>query len=686
MVDDPDFPEVVHAEDDLIEFGAVVDRVGVIPVGPAVHHVVEIDQLGMVGHDAVVFLGEIVVLDQVVPSLPLPDDVAGGGPGGLDFDDAVGPQLAVAKQRGVAARGDGLGLALHLPGDQQDVSIGQDLDVVVLEMRGAGVFVRPGDVSVPVDRLHDPSRAADFEGRVADVTRVQQFAVFEQVHRVAGPVVGSPGVDDVAVVVHQVGGRRAQRREQVVALERLALFRDFDGGRVGVDGPVVIGNLEADGEGPGRRSGEARRGAGGVVVLAIVVQVPLVERDRAVRVGRGRAVERDRRVDVTRVGAAGLGRGRLVDYDGIGIQHDSEADVVVGVVGIIGAAVVGRVAVGHAAVAPILLPVVPVAAAEHLIGVAVGHGVAGGGAGGVVRRAYIVVVAAVPVIGPLPDVARHVVQAVGARSVGGLIGLLAAGPVEVRRIVQVAVVEADRGRPGKVARLVWVGRVGPVGQRSVRVLVVAPGEDVVILTAAGGVLPFGLGRQPVAAVGEVALPGGQIVAGLVSRQFAEPVRVGGGPVPADADHGVVLSTFDHGERAAVELDAAVRNGGARLSIDMAPTDAVDVAANDLDQALRQGRIEVIAVLLVGDLGGAHRERVDDDVVQRHFVALVLQPTQIVVVSHLELTGGNRHDRRDVHTNDRIGIRRGGCGHGIGCGATRIVGCRDVVGHGGSGRQ
>ena len=95
VIDDPDLPEVVHAEDDLVQLGAVIDRVGVVPVGPAVHDIVQVDQFGMVGHHAVVVLGGVVVLNQVVPGVPLPDDIAGGGTGGMHLDDAVGPQFAI---------------------------------------------------------------------------------------------------------------------------------------------------------------------------------------------------------------------------------------------------------------------------------------------------------------------------------------------------------------------------------------------------------------------------------------------------------------------------------------------------------------------------------------------------------------------------------------------------------------
>ena len=126
VVDDPDLAELRRAQEDLVELGVVVDRVDVGPVGVDLLrlaggragvadrlelvelglalrlarasgsgrglllggilrgirrrglflHVVHVHQLGVLGHDAVIRLRRVVVLDQVVPEVPLPDDLA----------------------------------------------------------------------------------------------------------------------------------------------------------------------------------------------------------------------------------------------------------------------------------------------------------------------------------------------------------------------------------------------------------------------------------------------------------------------------------------------------------------------------------------------------------------------------------------------------------------------------------
>ena len=76
VVDDPELAEVPRGEHDLIEVGVVGDRVDMVPVaGRGERWVVEVDELGVIGDDAVVGLCRIEVLDEVIPGMPLPDDV-----------------------------------------------------------------------------------------------------------------------------------------------------------------------------------------------------------------------------------------------------------------------------------------------------------------------------------------------------------------------------------------------------------------------------------------------------------------------------------------------------------------------------------------------------------------------------------------------------------------------------------
>ncbi len=68
VIYDPELIEMPHTHHDLIEGRVVANGVGVMPVcNPPTRCVVEIDQLGMLGHGAVVCLARIMILDQVIP-------------------------------------------------------------------------------------------------------------------------------------------------------------------------------------------------------------------------------------------------------------------------------------------------------------------------------------------------------------------------------------------------------------------------------------------------------------------------------------------------------------------------------------------------------------------------------------------------------------------------------------------
>ena len=146
VVDHPELAQVVGADQDLVEGGVVVDRVHVRPVGVRPPREVEIHQLGMVGDDPVVGLRRVEVLDEVFPEVPLPDDRAGRGAGRLHLDDVVRPEALRGHEGGVPPGGDRLGARLQLPGDEQQVAVGEPLGVVVLEVEVGRVDVVPRDV------------------------------------------------------------------------------------------------------------------------------------------------------------------------------------------------------------------------------------------------------------------------------------------------------------------------------------------------------------------------------------------------------------------------------------------------------------------------------------------------------------------------------------------------------------
>ncbi len=137
VVEDPDLAEIVNAHQNLVKLGVIGHGVEVVPVrvdplGPArrrtdvpdrlqlieavflghdgghgILDVVDVNELGVGGHIAEIGLRRIMVLDQVVPEVPFPDDVAGGFSGRLDLDERVGQQI-VADQIFLATRGDRL--------------------------------------------------------------------------------------------------------------------------------------------------------------------------------------------------------------------------------------------------------------------------------------------------------------------------------------------------------------------------------------------------------------------------------------------------------------------------------------------------------------------------------------------------------------------------------------------------
>ena len=117
---------------------------------------VDVDQLGMVGDVAEVRLGRVVVLDQVVPEVPFPDDLAGRLAGRLDLDEQSGskrPSPASSGRRPAAMASCG---RLAVPDDHQHVAVGQPGDVVVRELLLRCILEVPDELAVPGELL-DPA-------------------------------------------------------------------------------------------------------------------------------------------------------------------------------------------------------------------------------------------------------------------------------------------------------------------------------------------------------------------------------------------------------------------------------------------------------------------------------------------------------------------------------------------------
>ncbi len=190
---------------------------------------------------------------------------------------------------------------------------------------------------------------------------------------------------------------------------------------------------------------------------------------------------------------------------------------------------------------------------------------------------------AVPVVAPLPDVTVHVVEAP------------AIGPLP-----------ADRLRLALRMRL----EPGVLRQLAVGVAeAVFPGA-----AGAAGVLPLRLGRQPVAVGVEVALPGGQVVAGgqPVELRAAVAEADGVGPLrPLDGvlrrlplrrvdAHHLLIEFLRH--RVLVEVKRGDADAVRRLVVAAGGVAHREAAGRDQDQRAARARLEDGKGFLAGRLG------------------------------------------------------------------------------------
>ena len=278
MIDDPDLVEAADADGDLVQLRVVGHRVGVhpvraldprlargvrgvllvllvarlvvglgvglgvvvVPVVPAARvanggHLlggllllllarrvgvkvpVDVDLVGDVG-GVLHIAGEVLVvaLHHVVHGVPGPDDLTPLGPRGLHLVHGAPPPLVALEQLGVAAGGQGVLPGHPVPGHEQDVPVGQLLDVVVL---GA---VLP----VPVEGPQDLPVVAELEDLPAVAARVLEERVVAvsltgQDRAAFGEVAGVPRLEGRVPVMHLLAGHvrqdhtpRVEGREQ----------------------------------------------------------------------------------------------------------------------------------------------------------------------------------------------------------------------------------------------------------------------------------------------------------------------------------------------------------------------------------------------------------------------------------------------------------------------------------------
>ena len=67
MINDPNLAKTRRRDDDLIEGGIVIDRICMNPIGRSDRGIVQINEFRMIGDNPKVGLGNIEVLNEVIP-------------------------------------------------------------------------------------------------------------------------------------------------------------------------------------------------------------------------------------------------------------------------------------------------------------------------------------------------------------------------------------------------------------------------------------------------------------------------------------------------------------------------------------------------------------------------------------------------------------------------------------------
>ncbi len=472
-----------------------------------------------------------------------------------------------------------------------------------------GIIELPYQIAFPVVFLDSAALASSAAERAFDHAGAHQVAVFQEINRLSRLIAASrPDVNRLALVVDEIGAAVMLRRKQ----------------RVAGPGPAVV-DKKADGLAGGGKSGGAAGRSG--------------RRGRPRRGGRrGRACGGGRRGG----GWTGKGGGHLLR----GTYHP-EADMepgpvrVIEPVGRVGAAVILRIAVGDPGMPRIgARAVVPVAAAHPPVRLSVRHQESGVGTFRIIRGTDAVIILAVPVLDHLPGVAGHVVKPIAIGVVESLVAALPPRPAVVRLLAKLPVVESHRGGPGHRPAFVGIPGAGIVGPGQVGA--VPPGviEIGVVLASPARKLPLRFGRKAVAVAGEIAGPGGQIVAGLVAVAGAEPVAVGDRAEPPQAGDRVVPPGIQNREAAAVPVDAAVAVGLAGHKVKVAAAHGKNRSAGYPDLALGQGRIQVVAELLNGNHRLGHVKGTDPYGVDGNFIAGMGGIHKTVMIAHIKLPRGD----------------------------------------------
>lgn len=162
----------------------------------------------------------------MIPQVPFPHDIGLGRTNGLEFKNHFTPK-GIRDRGWISSCSNGLSGGFAFPGDDQDISVWQRLDIVMLATGSIGNGVTPRNVSDPIYFFDYTAFSTGIESCIVGIAGVEQRAIREEVHRLTRLVEAVPGMHFLAAFVDEVGSIASYgSKEDVTVIEGLGKVLD----------------------------------------------------------------------------------------------------------------------------------------------------------------------------------------------------------------------------------------------------------------------------------------------------------------------------------------------------------------------------------------------------------------------------------------------------------------------------
>src|SRR5262249_15851327 len=154
----------------------------------------------------------VVILNQVIPEVPLPYHLASCRARPLDFDQAVDQKMRVPAQLLPPPGGEEFIAALLVPHEHKQVAVRQARDIMVRKLMFAAEGEIPAEFVFPAKLLNAPARPGSGRpGHSGYPGRAQEMTVLEQTSSHGRKAFAVPRSRDASLPIDQIGLPRLHR-------------------------------------------------------------------------------------------------------------------------------------------------------------------------------------------------------------------------------------------------------------------------------------------------------------------------------------------------------------------------------------------------------------------------------------------------------------------------------------------